>query len=792
MTYRLTPKAAAAALACLATAFGPEVLAQALAQASAQPSGEIQTVVVTSQKRKEDIRQVPLSVSVLSGEALAESHINNFADLAGSVPNLSYSSQAGAGLSTLQMRGISSQAGSATVAVYLDDVSLTTRNLYSQGTAEPRFFDVDRVEVLRGPQGTLYGASALGGTLKFISKQPELKAMQGSAFAEVSSTQHGGSNTNLQGVLNVPLVKDSVALRLGVQSGKDSGYIDQVDVTTLKVITKGINSTRWDVVKLALKAQLGPNWSITPAVFDQRFRSGDIDASYLAVGNYQSANAGVVLPIFQTSKIVREPGKDHLTVPSLTLQGDLGFADMTTVLSGYQRKFDRTQDGTFVNSPYIGSVTTDLALGAKVGLLPSAVNLNNKVDQTAIEIRFASKDYAATQSPVTWIAGIFAARTKTEVVDDEPIIGINAAFKAAGRNIEDPAQLADSFVGAFLGDSSYYSARHYQDRQHSVFGELTFHASPSLRAIAGLRVLKANQHFTREGDRYYAGGPTSVLIDSSASAVTPRLALDWDMSPATTLYANIAKGFRLGSANRPVPLTPLVRTDLVTLGLPGTIPAAFKPDSLVSYEVGSKSRLLGGKLSLNVSAFYIDWKDIQQNVVLPQSGFDFETNVGKAHSSGFEAEAKFKATDALTLNIAGSVTRAVFAEDTPALGSDGAGVLNVRKGDWVQGVPRYGAKLGFDYRFRAFGDAGAFVRGSGQWTGQSHGSLVKSSPDYLRPAYFSADASAGLTLERWEFSAFMKNLSNTRTVIQQPSIQSVSTTYRLRPRTIGLTANLDF
>ncbi len=780
----LLPTARAAALACLASAMPAPALAQA--------ADEIQTVVVTSQKRKEDIRQVPLSISVLSGQALADNHVSNFADLSGSVPNLSYSSQAGAGLSTLQMRGISSQAGSATVAVYLDDVSLTTRNLYSQGTAEPRFFDVERVEVLRGPQGTLYGASALGGTLKFISIQPDLKAWQGNAVVEVSGTQHGGSNHLLQGVLNLPLVQGSVALRLGVQSGRDSGYIDQVDVGSLKVTNKGINSSRWDVLKLALKAQLGPNWSITPALFDQRFSSADIDAAYLAVGSQQSANAGVVLPIFQTSKIVREPGRDHLSVPSLTLLGDLGFADMTTVLSGYQRRFDRVQDGTFVNSPYLGSVTTDPALGIKVGFLPSAVNLNNKVDQTAIEIRFASKDYAAGKSPLTWIAGLFVARTKTEVIDDEPVFGINAAFKAAGKNIDDPAQLTDSFPGAFLGDSSYYSARHYQDRQHSVFGELTLHASPSLRAIAGLRLLKASQHFSREGDRYYAGGPSSVVIDSSASAVTPRLALDWDLSPATTLYANVAKGFRLGSANRPVPLTALVKTDLATLGLPGTIPAAFKPDSLISYELGSKSRLLGGMLSLNLAAFYIDWKDIQQDVVLPQSGFDFETNVGRAHSTGFEAEAKLKLSQALTLNLAGSVTNATFAADTPALGSDSTGALNVRKGDWVQGVPRYGARLGLEYRMRVFGDAGAFIRGSGQWTGQSHGSFVRASSDYLRPAYFSADASAGLSLQRWELSAFVKNLGNTRSVIQQPSIQSVSTAYRLRPRTVGLTANLDF
>ena len=174
--------------------------------AATSPTGDI--VTITAQKRTEDIRKVPLSVTAISGDSLQDHHVADFADLSRAVPNLSFSTQAGAGLATLQLRGVSSQAGSATVSIYLDDVSLTTRNLYSQGTAEPRFFDIERVEVLRGPQGTLYGASSLGGTIKFISNPPDAKQLGGGAYAELSSTRHGGTNYTLQGVLNLPLVKD--------------------------------------------------------------------------------------------------------------------------------------------------------------------------------------------------------------------------------------------------------------------------------------------------------------------------------------------------------------------------------------------------------------------------------------------------------------------------------------------------------------------------------------------------------------------------------------------------------
>ena len=230
---RGTPKPSTLALAAALLLSGSAAWAQ-----------DAQTITITSQKRKEDILKVPLSVTAVSGEQLQDNHLVDFSDLSRAVPNLSFNTQAGAGLSTLQMRGVSSQAGSATVAIYLDDVSLTTRNLYSQGTAEPRFFDIDRVEVLRGPQGTLYGASALGGTVKFISRQPDATRFEGGAYGEVSATDHGGTNHLLQGVVNVPLSQGTVALRVGVQTGHDSGYIDRVDVNSLQVVDKGINDSR--------------------------------------------------------------------------------------------------------------------------------------------------------------------------------------------------------------------------------------------------------------------------------------------------------------------------------------------------------------------------------------------------------------------------------------------------------------------------------------------------------------------------------------------------------------------
>jgi outer membrane receptor protein involved in Fe transport len=264
------------------------------------------------------------------------------------------------------------------------------------------------------------------------------------------------------------------------------------------------------------------------------------------------------------------------------------------------------------------------------------------------------------------------------------------------------------------------------------------------------------------------------------------VAVDWDLDASNTLYANVAKGFRLGGANRPVPLTPLVQQDLQNLGLPSTPPASFNPDTLWNYEVGSKSRLWDGRVVLNTALFYLDWKNIQQDVTLTDSGFDFETNVGKARSYGVEFDARIKATESLILNVAGGITRATFSENVVALGKDDDGNFNVRKGDWVQGVPRFNAQLGAEYHFPVGDSMSAVLRANGQWTGRSHGSLFRGDTDYDRKGYFKADASAGLSFGRYDLTLFVKNLTNERKIIQQPSVQGVDTAYYLRPRTIGL------
>jgi iron complex outermembrane recepter protein len=781
--HRLLP----VALAALSLFGSTPVFAQA---ESAPPADRsvLETVVVTSQKRLEDVRKVPLSVTAIGGEALKETQILDITDLSRNVPNVSFSSQGGAGLSTIEIRGVSSQAGTATVGVYLDDISLTTRNLYSQGVAEPRFFDIERVEVLRGPQGTLYGAGSMGGTIRFISRAPNLRTQSLDVRAEVSSTDHGGVNSLVQAVLNMPLSTDTAGLRIGVQAGHDSGYIDLVDPKTLAVTDKGINKVDWSVLKASLKVKLNNDWTITPGLFYQVNKSADIDAAYLTVGSYQQYNAGAPLAKFQTSKIVREPGKDTLSLPSLVVNGDLGFADFTGLVNGYDRKFNRTQDGTNVNSSYIGSLITNPAVSNIVTYLPSAVYLNNKINQTSMELRLTSKDVTPGGVPISWVAGFYGARTKTDVIDNEPVFGITQAFTKNGVNIYDPTQWVDGsgiFNNAFPNDNSYFSARHYDTKQNSVFGEVTYHAAKDLRLVAGLRYFRASEDFHREGDFFFAGGPSTIEIPAKTNKLTPRVAVDWDLSDQVTMFVNASEGFRLGGANRPIPLTIQGNVDdLAKLGLKAA-PATFRSDSTWNYELGVKTKLLDNKMTLNATVYHINWKNIQQDVYLPTAGFDFETNLGKANLDGLELEMRARVTPDFTLNVGGAFNHSVFSEDVPSLGTDSNGVPNVRKGDHIAGSPEYSLNIGGEYQFQ-LGEFDSVLRLNVQRTGKSNGTVVRTDPDYKRPGYTTIDASWGLTLGKWDLNLAVKNLTNNRTILQQPNIQSVNEAFYLRPRTIGL------
>ena len=750
------------------------------------PSDQIEVVRVTAQKRQEDPNKVAMSISAVSGDQLQAQHVSDFTDLTRIVPNISFTAAtgnggAGPGTSNIEIRGISSGAGAATVGIYLGDVSVTVGNVYTMGSVEPKFFDIDRVEVLRGPQATLYGASSMGGTIKFVPNEPDLKQREVSTYAEAASIKGGSASYSTNVVANIPLVHDQLALRLGVQAQRAGGFIDQVDGNG-GLLATNINRVDDQEVRMALKWKPLRTLTITPSLFYQRVDASDISAFNLDRPNYQA------------QKQVREPSIDKLFTPNIAINWDMGKADLTSSTSYFQRKFDRTQNGSAYNSYSLSTFLTSTddggnappALIDAIAALPSAVYLNNKVRQFSQELRLASRPYDASVSPWTWLGGLYFSNQHTNISENDPIFGVNDAFTRFGFSSADPDLLPGAYPNAFPDDNAFAGAFHYREQQRSVFGEVNYYLTPTLHATVGARYLQGESSLDQRNGLYLAGAGNNSSSSRSSNAFTPKYAITWEAAPAHTLYATVAKGFRLGGSNVFVPPT-TCGPDLAANGITNA-PTTYSPDSLWNYELGSKSRLLNNRVSLNASAFYVKWKNIQQGVYLPTCAYTYNANAGDAVSKGFEFEIKAKPLPGLTLGASGGYVKAELSNDK---GLEN-GIVGAVAGAQIQGVPKYNAAVTAQYNFSMFGDKSAFVLAGVQWVGASRGSLDPDSTDYARPSYHTADLSAGMAFDRYKVSVFVKNALDTDTIIQRPQVASIVQGYRVAPRSIGMSLAAQF
>jgi iron complex outermembrane receptor protein len=794
--------------------------------------GGLAEIVVTAQKRQEDPKQVPISLTAISGPELVAEHISSMEDLTRAVPDVSYSGASGtgsgAGLGNIEIRGISSQGGQSTVGIYLDDIALDVPNTGTMGQPEPKFFDLERIEVLRGPQGTLFGAGSEGGTIRFVSKQPDLDNFGGSVSSELSGTEGGGINWKETGIVNIPMINDQMAARIGVQISHKAGYIDQISPYTGEVVAPDINAESDIVAKATIKWRVTDELTIKPSMFYQHTDLADLDTAYLTYYGPPLGLSGPT-PIDSTAKLVREPAADALYVPSLTVTYDLGFADVTSITSHYKRDINVIEDVTVVDSLGLDSYAFDptscngllngqacQSLYNQFSRLPSVAYVDNTVNQIAQEIRLASKPYDRSGFPVTWITGVYFSSQSVRWTDNEYTPGLDSTFAGAGLTAPEiqslvgwsttpPANSSTSTYSSgppFPNQEVFFSNRNYNTRQVAGFGEATYYAAPTVRFTAGLRYLYATSTFSRNAGAYWN---YDYVWDhppaSHAYATTPKFAFGWDVTPDDTVYATISKGFRLGNVNRPVQVNSCVLNGTQN-GVPSSactgnlnsygfsaFPNSYGPDSLWNYEIGDKARLFNNHLSIDVAAFYIDWKNIQQTLQLPQ-GWSFIANTGEARIYGFEWDVKGSVLQGLTLSASGSFNRAVILSTGLVLNeATNEPYRNVP----VEGVPVWNAKIGANYVRPLSEDINGFFRIDTTATGNSHGTFVAGTPDYDRPIYSLTTMSAGVDLGKdYTVSLFVKNLFDNRTVIQQPSVDYLTLGLRNTPRTIGIMGSVGF
>lgn len=738
------------------------------------------SIIVTARQHAEPLHQVPFSITALDEAQIELIGAERLSDVARAVPNLIVIPVGTLGAEQPAIRGIFSPAGSATTGLYLDDVPIQMRSLGFGGSADIRTFDLVRAEVLRGPQGTLFGASSMGGTIRFITRQPDLDETSGHFSATLEQVRGGGLGSGIEGAVGVPLVPGKIGLRTGFYYRRDGGYVDRIDGQTATPVQSDVNDIDALAVRGALRAALGEAVEVTPSLLYQRTRRGDFP--------FFDSTRGPHLK----SSIHEQPGREEFILPSLTVRADLGRASLTSVTAWLDRKDRQTTDYSLAFG--------ELVLGGTVpGLIPEGGTRSlTEVTQRSFtqELRAAS---AEDRGPVRWVLGLFFR---------------HASFGLT-QNVVEPgiADLARVYLGASVeevfgvpllpGGVSYSGSETVRELQIAAFGEATWKVGARLEAHAGLRVTRSRLDLDVVSQGPYAGGAFKAAATprQRETPFTPRLGLSYRLADSALVHAGISKGFRVGGANPPVPAGPC-GADLQAFGR-AEAPAAFGSDSLWSYEAGFKSRFAPG-LNVSASLFRIDWKGIQQPVMLPGCGFSFTDNLGRARSRGFEFEGEARLARGLSTTVGIGFVDARFRE-TILGGVDAASagrVVIAGRGDRIPYVPRWTTRVAADYALTLPGALRGFLHGEIQYVSGYRRAPSEAAAGYDARVdrgedYANALFRAGIGRGPWQLSLIVDNLFDDRSILFSnadlvPATGSPLRQQTLTPRTAGVSTSLRF
>jgi len=713
------------------------------ANPSAQQLGE---VVVTAQKRSERLLSVAAPVTALSAGDLARDEAVKLEDYAFKVPGLSLISDR-EGETQIVLRGITTGSPvSSTVATYVDDApygSSTSAALGGWLTPDLDPSDLQRVEVLRGPQGTLYGASALGGLVKFVTTAPSLTDYAGRIELDGSTVDHGGDGWGVRGMLNIPIVSDTLGLRVSAYDRDDPGFIDDPQLGR-----SNINATHLDGGHAALLWTPTPTVSVRlSAVIQDLKGDGTSDEDV-------NVNGSAITPIAGDLKQIRytaEPLDIAYRLYSGAASDDFGWATLTSITSYSTTHETAIVDETQTFGPIVTQITGIPNFGTSTGSVLS----QNKITE---EVRLVS----APSQRLEWQGGFFFTHETSD--RDEPTFNFDTT----------------TGIPPLPDNALFFATLLSRYTEYAVYGDATYHFTPQFDVQAGLRYSRNNQYFSLYETGIFVGGASyqagASEDDSLTYLVTPRYRFNDD----NMVYARIASGYRPGGPNAPTP------SDIAA-----GVPLAYKPDTLTNYELGYKASLLEHQLTLDLSAFYIDWQNIQ--IETDFNGITSNGNGGSARSDGFEGSAVLTPLHGLTLSANLAYTDAELTENAPG--------VNGKNGDALPNVPKWAAGFNADYDFPLTDAFGGFVGGSVRYLGDRASGFVTGSPaSYIRPtlpAYTTVDLRAGATYQRVTFEVYVKNLGDERglnnlTSLALSGYQDPFTASVIQPRTVGASISASF
>ncbi|MBY8829396.1 TonB-dependent receptor [Hephaestia mangrovi] len=784
-------------------------------------------IVVTASKRSDIANRVPISLTAVTQRSLDEQGVTDIGDLARTVPALTLTSSGADMTPNITIRGIYSAAGSPTTGIYLDDVALQKRNALSysgNGSPIPQLFDLERVEVLRGPQGTLYGGSSEGGTVRLITPAPGLYNYSGYGRFGMSFTKDGDPSAEAGIAVGGPIIKGKLGFRASAYITTIGGYIDHVDVwDSSKKYKSNANSGKQGQFHLALKGQLTDSLSITPSFYYSYDHSDDVDTYWAKVDQstttaytkgsftYPSHTYGPYdqFGLYKSGDPYLSPRTSKLYVPSVIVDYDFGWGSVKSI-SSYVHD---TTNGVVDEAGFSGEARNLQGGIGFVAELPDfrrQFYFGNRRNAYSEELRLTLGD---ADSLFSFTGGAYYShstiRTLSRIYED--LDALSEVLRGTDTQGVYGAPLME-------GNLAQYRSQKLTDKEIAGFGELYIKPTERLKLTAGLRVSRT----TFEYDQTLYGALARFAVPTEENGgltsgkqkntpITPKFGVSYQLTPDDLLYINAAKGFRAGGVNPTISQNSCA-AGLAALG--GDAPTTYNPDSVWSYEAGAKLGLLGGLAHIQASAFYIDWDRPQLFQTFPGCSAQFITNAGHAVSRGGDLQVQLRPAAGLTLTGAASYTDAHFTETvlgpTPLPGSTQAVYAN--KGDTMPIAPwnvsvsaRYEMPIDDHWKIYLRGDyqyASAYKETNGPgtvsyapekyWADATHYASLRlgamTGPIdlalYVQNLFDSTDTLSKITGGR----GTCRNTECTSYAIDEP--QYIYQTYR--PRTIGLQASFRF
>lgn len=726
----------------LASAMALPVVANAQEEAVAEEEG-FEKVLVTATRRVNDVQDIPINIMALGSKQLEDNRIYDLVDVSKWVPGLTVLDQGGRTSNTIIVRGLNTDSlgpsgtnsGGGTVATYLGEIPLYL---------DLKLTDVDRVEVLIGPQGTLYGAGTLGGAIRYIPKKAQMDETTAKIYGDVFDIAESDSLGSTYGVVfNTPLIEDVLAIRGSFQHYSDPGFIDYAYVVNEIGVSnpqpdpedfdanltnfKDANGEKTDTARIALRWTPTEEFDATLTYYQQ-----DQEIEGRTIVHQESFNTGP----YESGLRVLEPNSLKNKLYSLEMSYDLGFAELVsaTGYSEYDEIGQRDQ--------------TDLLLNFEYGYesFPSFTAFTREIqeDETLTqELRLVSQ----SDGPLSWIVGAFYNKYESFATSEEFTPGIPEFF-----GVERPDNL------------EYYSEADVYQREMALFGEVGYEVTDELSVTLGARFYEYETEVTQGFDlpllNTLYGAPSDQIepnlqtnkADDDGSLF--KLNIGYNMTEDALVYFTASEGYRIGGVNSVPPCTPddLNNPGQALCALPDEV--LILPDKTTNYEIGMHSTWLDNSLILNGSIFYIDWEDIQIADVTANGGLNITINGGKARSQGLELSMRALLGDGWSLQGSYAYTKAELAEDAEDF-VDGDDAFS---GDRLPGSPETSLSFGVAYDTEVFGGMPLLVNYGVSYTGDIINRVGLHDFGETLPSYTLHNLSATISGDRWDVTLYAKNL----------------------------------